>query len=267
MRAVFELAFRHAERSRLPVAAARPAHRSRLARRNILVVAPHPDDDAIGCGGTVAGLAGRRARIAVTYVTDGSASHRSKRFPPHVLRDVREAEARTSLRQLGVRCEPEFLRAPDGGLASLGRAQRERLVAAVARRIASVGARIVLAPWPRDPHPDHVATAQIVGEAVARGARRPTLYYYGVWLPMRGDSTSLPRPGEVRTYEVRLGGVALRKKRAAIFAHRSQLGEIVDDDPSGFCIDEGQLATWLAPVERFYRMVNDRTTSACPRGL
>lgn len=39
----------------------------------VLVVAPHTDDYAIGCGGTLLRLARRDARIRVTYITDGSA--------------------------------------------------------------------------------------------------------------------------------------------------------------------------------------------------
>jgi len=164
----------------------RAAVAPRTLPANVVVVAPHPDDDAIGCGGTLARLAARGAHIAVIYVTDGSASHPgSRRFPPAVLRDVREHEARTALRHLGVRAEPTFLRAPDSGLSTLEAARRAQLAAHIAARVAQRRADIVFAPWPRDPHPDHVATAQLVEAALAQSGRRPAVWYYQVWLPVR----------------------------------------------------------------------------------
>jgi LmbE family N-acetylglucosaminyl deacetylase len=218
----------------------------------VLVIAPHPDDDAIGCGGTLLRLAARGARIAVTYVTDGSASHlKSKCFPPAVLRVVREGEARAALRALGIRGEPQFLRAPDGGLAHVDVVERRRLVDAVMRRIA--GAQVVFAPWWRDPHPDHVATAALVQDALAVCLRRPAVYWYQVWLPVRGSAAEHPQPDEAAVYDVRLSANDVRRKRRAIMEHRSQTGALIEDDPDGFCIDAELLAAWLTPVERFYR--------------
>jgi LmbE family N-acetylglucosaminyl deacetylase len=231
---------------------ARPSGRRR--RLSVLVIAPHPDDDVIGCGGTLGRLAGRGARVAVTYVTDGSASHvKSKRFPPAVLRTVREGEARAALRHLGVRGEPQFLRAPDGRLAEIGEPERQQLAVRVAERIVAVRAQIVFSPWPRDPHPDHVATAEIAAAALAICPRRPAVYLYRVWLPVRGAAADQPRHAEARVREVRLTAAELARKRAAIMEHRSQTGALIDDDPDGFCIGPELLATWLTPVERFYR--------------
>jgi LmbE family N-acetylglucosaminyl deacetylase len=226
----------------------------RAPRSSVLVIAPHPDDDAIGCGGTLARLAARGARIGVTYVTDGSASHvNSKRFPPGVLRDVREEEARAALRSLGISREPQFLRAPDSGLTALQGAERQRLVASVAARVVAFGPDIVFAPWLRDPHPDHVVTARIVQEALVLCVRRPAVFWYRVWLPVRGTPTDEPDGLEIDVYDVRLTAADLARKRAAIGEHRSQLGLVVDDDPAGFCITSDLLETWLAPIERFYR--------------
>src|ERR1035438_8855348 len=51
----------------------RPLPRNAVA--SALVVAPHPDDEAFGCGGTVALLVRNRAAVQVVFITDGSASH------------------------------------------------------------------------------------------------------------------------------------------------------------------------------------------------
>jgi LmbE family N-acetylglucosaminyl deacetylase len=222
-------------------------------RGNVVVIAPHPDDDAIGCGGTLARLAARGSRIGVVYVTDGGASHpNSKRFPPSVLRDVREHEACAALHQLGVRTAPRFLRAPDGGLARVSAAERQALVRAVALRIDELRAHIVFAPWSRDPHPDHVATAAIVRDALAVCGRWPDLYWYGVWLAVRGEAAEHPRSDEAQSRDVALSTSELERKRSAVMEHRSQTGALIDDDPDGFRIDADMLDAWLTPVERFY---------------
>ena len=44
------------------------------------------------------------------------------------------------------------------------------------------------------------------------------------------------------------------KKRAAIRAHRSQLGEIVTDDPSGFILPAAFIAKFIGEHEIFWRM-------------
>ena len=221
----------------------------------VLVIAPHPDDDAIGCGGTLARLAASGSRIDVTYVTDGSRSHRSQRFPPTVLRDLREDEARTALACLGVSFEPQFLRAPDGGLSDLEPWQRRKIMGEVARRIGTTDAEVVFAPWIRDPHPDHVATAAIVGDALERVAQPPEIVWYSVWLPIRGHETERARLGEASPFAVSLSERELDRKRAAIMAHRSQTTALIDDDPAAFRIDGAMLALWLKPMERFYRRV------------
>ena len=65
---------------------------------SVLVVSPHPDDDVIGCGGTLARLAERGTPCTVAYVTDGSQSYPgSAAFAPERIARIREAEARQAL--------------------------------------------------------------------------------------------------------------------------------------------------------------------------
>ena len=218
----------------------------------VLVIAPHPDDDTIGCGGTLVRLAARGSRIDVTYVTDGSRSHRSQRFSREMLRDLREDEARTALARLGIRSEPQFMRAPDGSLGELEDFERGWIIDELAQRIAETRATIMFAPWLRDPHPDHVATASLVEAARAKVRPSPTILWYAVWLPVRGDAQSIARAEEAVPVTVSLDAFELERKRDAIMAHRSQTTDMIDDDPRGFRIDASMLAMWLTPAERFF---------------
>jgi LmbE family N-acetylglucosaminyl deacetylase len=231
----------------------------------VLVFAPHPDDDAIGCGGTLAMLAGEGARCTVAYMTDGSRSHpHSPRFTPAQLARLREAEARSALRALGVEASPIFMRLTDGSLGAMEPDARERVVRRTAEIVAAIDPVAVFAPWRRDVHDDHVATSAIVEEALARLLVRPALLLYPVWQPLRGRPDDAPRRGEVRVARIRLSNDARRKKQRAIAAHRSQTSDVAED-PGGFQISRAQLEAWTGPVEIFYRPVPNAPADAGAR--
>src|SRR3546814_13003044 len=59
--------------------------------RNALVIAPHPDDEVLGCGGTIARLTGGGAQVHVAIVPRAGAD----RFDPE-LADTGVAEARAA---------------------------------------------------------------------------------------------------------------------------------------------------------------------------
>ena len=52
------------------------------AFRRVLVLAAHPDDESIGCAGTVALLADSGAQVTMVFATDGEMQHR-RRFTFH----------------------------------------------------------------------------------------------------------------------------------------------------------------------------------------
>jgi len=225
---------------------------STLAAKRISVVAPHPDDDAIGCGGTLFRAVAGGADVAVVYVTDGSASHpRSKRFPPHVLRDVREREARAGLRALGIAAEPAFLRVRDGTAGDLRGRARERVVRALADSLVASRCEVVFGPWPGEPHPDHAAAARLLESALALCPRPPELWTYAVWLDEFGSPDGRPT-ADVPFVEFPLDTHERAAKRAAILAHRSQTSDLIDDDPEGFRISPELLERWVCRAERFW---------------
>ena len=79
----------------------------------ILVLSPHPDDEAIGCGGTLLRHVGQGDNVRVVFLTSGEKGGHG-RSEADTLR-VREQEAREAARILGVR-QQEFWREPDGAL-------------------------------------------------------------------------------------------------------------------------------------------------------
>jgi LmbE family N-acetylglucosaminyl deacetylase len=218
----------------------------------LFVVAAHPDDDAIGCGGTISVVTRGGGAVCIVYLTDGSRSHpESRSFTPEALRDLREAEALDALTELGVVAAPVFFRLPDSGLAMLSPAERSRTRQRLSNLIAAFEPDLILAPWRRDFHADHIVAGEIALEAARDAEFSGEFASYEIWLPIRGAAADRPANSEVRAVRVALDAAAIDAKRRAILAHRSQTTDIIDD-PTGFRIDDALLATWVTPVEQLF---------------
>lgn len=87
-----------------------------IAADSVLVVAPHPDDETLGCGGAIALLRSLGCAVRVLVISDGTMSHpRSRKYPVNALRSLREAETQAATDVLGVAAsEVMFLRLKDG---------------------------------------------------------------------------------------------------------------------------------------------------------
>src|ERR1700712_111201 len=68
-----------------------------------LILAPHPDDESLGCGGLIASCVAAGRTPLVVILTDGAGSHpNSRTFPPDRLRAVRAQEARDAVGCVGL---------------------------------------------------------------------------------------------------------------------------------------------------------------------
>lgn len=140
--------------------------------RRALVLAPHPDDETIGCGGTVALLSAAGAEVTVVFATDGEATRGS----PDSARATgarRREEAARAAAILGVSCR--FLGLPDGNLVDSldGDGLRDGALAGeIAAAVEAAAPEVVFAPWPLDGHPDHGAVADALALVTARPGRR-----------------------------------------------------------------------------------------------
>lgn len=204
--------------------------------RSILVLAPHPDDESLGCGGLIALAARRGCRIRLIFMTDGAASHPgSLEYPPNRLRELREQEAVAAAALLGVPPDHvRFLRWPDGSLPTRGQAA-ERLVAILAKEIRAQRIETIFSTWILDGHPDHVATAKLARRAARRGGAR--LYYYPIWgLAADGDRKMLTI-GRPRGVRLDITSVMMTK-RNAVAQHRSQMTDMINDSETAPPEDE-----------------------------
>ncbi len=227
-----------------------PATAGALA--STVVVAPHPDDESLGCGGLLALLAAAGHPAHVIVMTDGSRSHaHSPSFPAARLAALREEETIEAVAALGLPAHAvQFLRHPDCGLPAAGTPAFDEAVAQVRQALVALAPATLLVPWRRDPHCDHAATWRIVRQAVAERPAPLRWLEYPVWAWQQPGSESAPRPEDGRAWRLDITPVVARKARA-IARHRSQRGVLIRDDPGGFVLQPEMLAHFARPWELF----------------
>lgn len=169
----------------------------------VLVLAPHPDDESLAAGGTIALLSDAGGQVTLVAVTDGEASL-SAGVPAAELAARRRAELRAAGQVLGV-AEVRFLGHPDTGL-HLARAE---LAADLGALLAELRPQLVLLPWAGDDPGDHAALNLALADAgVPPGA--------AVW----GGEVWTPVPAN-RLVDI---SAAVPRKQAALDAHRTAAG-------------------------------------------
>lgn len=193
-----------------------------MAGRRCLVLAPHPDDEVLGCGGTIARKVRRGAHVWVTFLTDGRKGVLS---PPEEAKALREAEAIRACEVLGLsRDRLFFLAYEDGRLSQhIGPAvERVRQLAEALR------ADELFIPYRREFHVDHQAAWMIGTICRPEGVR---LYEYPIWygpwlwsrLGWRARAAAVSHLADViHSIKVQIVEVAEIKQRA-LEAYRSQV--------------------------------------------
>jgi N-acetylglucosamine malate deacetylase 1 len=152
----------------------------------VVVLAPHMDDETIGCGGTLARHIRAGATVSVVFLTDGRhGGGRRGALKGDALRAeqmklvvTRKEEARLALQTLGVH-SMSFLDVEDGTLAV------DSEVAARLRAILEAQRpEIVYLPCFLEQHSDHYAASRILLEATRGWSLRMQCFGYEVWTPL-----------------------------------------------------------------------------------
>jgi len=192
--------------------------------KSILVVGPHPDDQELGMGGTIAKLASQGHRLTILDMTDGCPT-------PVGDRATRLAEAAAAAGALGANgaIPRVLLDLPNRSVQHTLEARHR-----VAGVIRAVQADIIFLPHPEDAHPDHLATTRLVEDArfdakltkidmpVPPGHAEIGPPIYPKWMIYYYCShlRSVPAP----SFIMDIAGHE-KTKRAAILAYRSQFVE------------------------------------------
>lgn len=138
----------------------------------IVVFAPHPDDETLGCGGTISLLAAR-CPVKVVLVTDGS----GVRLPPGAS-DIRQREFREALSALGIG-DMRSLGYPDSTFADCS-----AFGALVGDIFAEFKPNWVFLPSPLDYHRDHVRISNALVRSCQSFEGVTRMLFYETWAPL-----------------------------------------------------------------------------------
>ena len=241
-----------------------------IPRNSVLMVAPHPDDETLGCGGAIALLRQLDVAVQVSIVSDGTQSHpNSIAYPPDTLKQLRERESLAALGILGV--EPEavsFWGMPDGAVPIVldrsgmvktdavmgGRGDREtniggqyrQAIASICQYLKDLTPSTIFLPWRKDPHPDHRASWQLFTTACKQLTYCPRLIEYPIWDWDKEQRQDFPNA--VNAWRLDISRV-LELKQRAIAQYRSQISDLIDDDPDGFRLSPEMISNFTQPWE------------------
>lgn len=154
-----------------------------LAPGPLLIIAPHPDDEVLGCGGLMARSLRSGQDVSVLFLTDGGASH-----PGHpdldaaTLAHQRRREAREAAAVLGLSADKlVFFDFPDGALPHLSAAIRADAVQRIAAHLRSVRPATIFAAYRHDGSSEHEAAFRLVAAAIKTAGTSVRLLEYLVW--------------------------------------------------------------------------------------
>ena len=206
--------------------------------RRIWLIAPHPDDEVLALGGTLARLSGLHADLRIVSVTDGEASHRdSPSWTPDRLASARAAEMLNGLRRLGITAGVTRLGLPDGRVG----AHRETLLRALVDVVDQ--GDLLLATCRFDGHPDHEACGEVA--ALAAELTGATLFEYPVWMWHWAHPDEALIPWN-RAQSLPIGADLIERKRGAL---QEFVTQITPDGAHKAVLPPHVLPRFLRPFE------------------
>jgi LmbE family N-acetylglucosaminyl deacetylase len=143
----------------------------------VAVLAPHPDDDVLGCGGTLVKHRSSGHSISTITFTDGSLGDPSYEDMSDLI-EVREEESQKAAALIGI-SRSEFLREKDQELKST-----PKVIERLNGLFEEIKPDLVYLPFLLDNHPDHLATNVIFYGAVEKSKPRFSCCFYETWTPL-----------------------------------------------------------------------------------
>ncbi|MFD1257693.1 PIG-L family deacetylase [Mucilaginibacter terrae] len=232
-----------------------------------LVLAPHPDDESLGCGGLITLLRQRGCLVTIVVTTDGSQSHpNSKEYPEAARIALREKEIKEALALLQVSGEHiHFLHGRDAALPGKDDEGFIGFKEMLKDIIHTTNPKLCLVPYELDPHCDHRATWQLLTAALEEVKNNGiTVWEYPIWLYQNAEDADIPVLGAGELIAVDISAF-LEQKTRAIAAHRSQVSNLISDDLDGFMLSAEMTGNFLTGKEYFMerqKLKKERTLSA-----
>ncbi len=129
----------------------------------VMVIAPHPDDDLIGCGGSILKHLSQGDKVSIIYITNGDAENHD--YKPEKFTQLRKEETRRAANVIGL-SSIIFLEQPVWEI-DPGQTRKELL-----KLIRSIKPDACYIPPSRDNHPDHRLVNRIALDALSASPSR-----------------------------------------------------------------------------------------------
>lgn len=141
--------------------------------KTAMILAPHPDDETLGCGGLILQKRQAGAQVWVVFISDGSHSH-SHLMPAPQLAQRRQQEALSACKALGIDAKNViWLGTEDGHI----RDAQAELEPRIRHLLQKHRPEELFIPLPNDGPADHEATAHLG----LKTASQQTIYGYPIW--------------------------------------------------------------------------------------
>ncbi len=197
-----------------------------------LVVAPHPEDESLGCGGAIALLRHMGYRVHVLYFTHGSEINAEKPAATNrYMKPIKTKEAINALAQLGMSEDAaDFLHVSGGLVPHQEEAGFEELVRLCLNKLESFLPDTVVLPYRYHPYKDHDACWEIMQAAVRQMPYPIRVIEYMLW---KGEKAGeIITPDTMKPWRLDIKSV-MEQKIKSIAEHRTQKDDLIRWNQSG----------------------------------
>ena len=191
-----------------------------------LIVAPHQDDETLGCGGVIAEKTMRGAQVSIAFLTDGrEGANLTDRLSRQQLIEMRKREAISAASSLNVDVNHlYFFDCADGTLSNEEHDPNFILVKKISSLLKELQVAEVYAPHRRDRHPDHEAAYRLTLSAIRHESSSVRVFQYPIWLWWSSPVFVRSRPSDFKGSRIVAGTAYGRHcKSMALRSYRSQI--------------------------------------------
>ncbi|MCF8384018.1 MAG: PIG-L family deacetylase [Chlorobium sp.] len=171
---------------------------------NVLVVAPHPDDEIIGLGGYILKYIKNGGRLTIMYLTDGEKSLHD--IDPGLIAKKRIEISECVAGSIGIQLtDLKRLHFLDGNIPDINDDSFSGAVSEVGKIVKGINPEVIFVPYYLDGHSDHVAAFEIMRRLISDEQMQCRLYGYWVWLWYTISMRNISNIDWAKTRIIRIG--------------------------------------------------------------
>lgn len=188
----------------------------------LLVIAPHPDDETLGCGALIRTYTSLGRAVRIIIVTDGSRASLPEPLAPSEIAAVRRKESLQAAKLLGVPSENVlFLPYPD----SCVQENAAHIADDIASQLWLYQPALVVGPHGLDAHEDHRAVSCLLRKLQSEGKIPCPLFEYPLWFWPKEALRHLVSSALRQTHRKVSATAHLADKKQAVDAYVCQKSE------------------------------------------